>query len=60
MSKLNLNYSIMLDKYRYASTPTVLLFGKIYFFLPTTRQFPEVALIVSPAYPAVLGMPARK
>lgn len=60
MSKLNLNYSIMIDKYRYASPSIVLLFGKIYFFLTTFLQFPQVALIVSPAYSAVLGMPARK
>jgi hypothetical protein len=55
-----LNYSIMLDKYRYASPSIVLLFGKFNFFLATILLFPQVALIVSPAHSAVLGMSARK
>jgi hypothetical protein len=58
MSKVNLNYSIMVDKYSYASPPIVLLFGKIYFFLATISQRPQVSLIVSPLTYAVPGMPA--
>jgi hypothetical protein len=37
MSKVNLNYSIMVDKYSYAAPPIVLLFGKNYFFWRQSR-----------------------
>jgi hypothetical protein len=48
----------MVDKYSYANPPIVLLFGKIYFFLATIAQRPQVSLIVSPLTSAVPGMPA--
>lgn len=48
----------MVDNYSYANLPIVLLIGKIYFFLATISQRPQVSLIVSPLTYAVPGMPA--